>query len=86
MPRKKIRNENDAANLLADSALLAFKGEMKSQDLHAITSALSAYHNIRVKQRLEAENSALLAELDEKLSGSVGAKIHLRKIMGRSGK
>ena len=60
MPRRRIHNEADAANFLADCANRANQGKIKSHELHAITSAIIAYGNLLKQHRNDAQSQAAL--------------------------
>jgi hypothetical protein len=79
MPRRRIRNEEDAANLLADCAAKAARGEMPAHQLHAITSAVAAYGNLRKARRHEQLCQEIRDEIDHIFSDSRGAALHFRR-------
>jgi hypothetical protein len=54
MPRRRLTNEQDAVNLLADCAVRASRGNMPAHQLHAITSAMATYSNL-LKTRRESD-------------------------------
>ena len=79
MPRRRIRTEEDAANLLADCADRTARGDMQAHTLHAITSALAAYNNIRKGRRQEELAQEVRDELDRIFADSRGAALHFRR-------
>lgn len=79
MPRRKIRNEADAANFLADCANRANQGKLKSHELHAITSAIAAYGYLLKQHRETVSRERLKGELDKILEDRPGARAYVRR-------
>jgi len=79
MPRRRIRTEEDAANLLADCADKTARGEMQAHTLHAITSALAAYNNIRRGRRQEQLAQEVRDEVDRMFGDQRGPALHFRR-------
>jgi hypothetical protein len=79
MPRRRICNEHDAANLLAECAAKAARGEMPAHQLHAVTSALSTYANLRKSLRHEELCREIREEIDQIFGDSRGAALHFRR-------
>ncbi len=79
MPRRRIHNEADAANFLADCANRANQGKIKSHELHAITSAIVAYGNLLKQHRNTVSRENLKRELDEVLEDSPGARAFVQR-------
>ena len=65
MPRRRITNETDAANLLAECALKASRNEMPAHQLHAITSAVATYGNLLKARRHEQLSEEVRQQIDE---------------------
>jgi outer membrane protein TolC len=79
MPRRRIRNEEDAAELLADCALRAARGELAAHQLHAINSAMTTYGSLRREQRQEQLAQEVRDEIDRIFADSRGAALHFRR-------
>ena len=79
MPRRRIHNEADAANFLADCANRANQGKIKSHELHAITSAIIAYGNLLKQHRNTVSREHLKRELDEILEHFPIIRDHIRR-------
>jgi hypothetical protein len=79
MPRRRITNESDAANLVADCAVKAARGEIAAHQLHAITSAMATYGNLLKARRQEQLAREIRDQVDELFGDNKGAALHFKR-------
>ena len=79
MPRRRLTNEQDAVNLLADCAVRASRGNMPAHQLHAITSAMATYSNLLKTRRDEELRQEISRQIDEMGGSNNAFGLHLKK-------
>ena len=65
MPRRKIHNELDAAELLADCSVKLAQGKMNANDIYALVNSLTAFGNLRKQYRDARDKRKAQARADE---------------------
>ena len=79
MPRRRINNGTDAANLLADCVVRASRGEMPAHQLHAINCAVATYGNLLKARRHEQLSADVRQQIDEIFGENKGAALYFRR-------
>ncbi len=88
MPRRKIRNELDAADLLADCSIKLAQGKMNANEVYALVNSLTAFGNLRKqyrdardKRKAQVRTDALDKKVNDILFDSPGAEAYVHRHM-----